>query len=582
MFKASIKRAFSLIMVLQAVFICLCIILAVHIFYQRYTELVYTQAETVLGLYTVSVENTLHMVEKGSYNILSDSSLQTQLTALQESSTQYDSYTARQRAERILANYLFSIDQGESICFISNKGEQLKGSYQLYLKDFPQETVRRFTQLAQTRDGGAVWTYDAEEQKIYLIRAIKETQSGKFHNLGILIITCPMEKIVRYDFPPEEKYRPLVILSEEGTNITTNAGIPDGTFPVPDPQQKTQYRFSEINGIQYYCTGKQSAYAGWTYTCYIPTSDMLHDVNSLRGQIFFALFAALALSLLFSSKLSSSVTRGIERLSKKMDGVRKGNYSFEPESSRFAITEIAGLNCNFEYMADEINYLINDVYRKQLMIQDMRYKILQNQINPHFIYNTLETVNAIAKQNSEEDISLIVQSLSKMLRGSLSSNDVLFMEEELALLQSFISIQKIRFEERLDFQLECKGDFSQVRIPKLTLQPLVENCINYGLERCSKTCRIRVKIGKGDGTVEIVISDNGPGMPQETIDGIFEGKIIPRRTGLGVKNVNERIKYTFGEEYGLQFKSELGRGTEVYITIPDEKSKEKGESGNEL
>jgi two-component system sensor histidine kinase YesM len=155
-----------------------------------------------------------------------------------------------------------------------------------------------------------------------------------------------------------------------------------------------------------------------------------------------------------------------------------------------------------------------------------------------------------------------------MLRASLCGQDMHSLRSEMELLESYIAIQKIRFEERLLFTMELQEGLDGVPIPKLTLQPLVENSISYGLERFSRPCRIHVKAQQMEGDVVIAVSDNGPGMEQEFVARIFSGEITPKGTGLGIKNIHERVRLAFGEAYGVQFESRPGKGTTACVRIP--------------
>lgn len=147
------------------------------------------------------------------------------------------------------------------------------------------------------------------------------------------------------------------------------------------------------------------------------------------------------------------------------------------------------------------------------------------------------------------------------------------LNEETRFLKDYITIQKIRFEERLDFRMEIDDEYLGLLIPKLTLQPIVENSINYCLEKYEGICSIRIECRKRDSWVELSISDNGPGMEQEFVRKLLSGESKPTKTGIGLKNIDERLRIFYGDEYGIIIESGIGKGTTVIIRVPtDEKA----------
>jgi two-component system sensor histidine kinase YesM len=222
-------------------------------------------------------------------------------------------------------------------------------------------------------------------------------------------------------------------------------------------------------------------------------------------------------------------------------------------------------------MAGQIEHLINDVYKKQIMIKDMSYRILQTQINPHFINNTLTMLDTLSKRNEPEKVTLIIQSISKMVRAAYAGNDMITLDEELDFLKAYLNVQKVRYEDRLFIEIDTVPECGLALIPKLTLQPITENSIKYGLESVEGRCEIHLSAHENGENVVIEISDNGPGMSEELIMGVLTGTVNARGSGLGIKNVHERIRIMFGETYGLAMHSGKTGGMTTTITIPGRK-----------
>jgi two-component system sensor histidine kinase YesM len=283
------------------------------------------------------------------------------------------------------------------------------------------------------------------------------------------------------------------------------------------------------------------------------------------------LLAVFTLIILMGVRFALDLTRPLERLTKEIKLVESGNFNL-PRDYRQGPErrdEIGAIQHDFEIMTGKIDELIRENYIKQLVIKDTQMKALQAQINPHFLYNTLESINWMAKVNGQADISLMAESLGNLLRGALKAKEnTVSVGEELTLLQNYINIQKIRYEERLDFRMLVDDELKKYRIPPLTLQPIVENAIVYSLEKMNDVCLITVQFVTCDGNIKVFIKDNGPGIEPELLGRINSGEFKPRGFGIGLKNINERLKLVFGDEYGISVHSIQGTGTMVELLIP--------------
>ncbi|MCY8278408.1 sensor histidine kinase, partial [Bacillus inaquosorum] len=206
--------------------------------------------------------------------------------------------------------------------------------------------------------------------------------------------------------------------------------------------------------------------------------------------------------------------------------------------------------------------LMEENVEKQLIIKETELKALQAQINPHFLYNTLESINWLAKANQQKQISKMVESLGFLLRNSIHmEKDTVTIQEEADIVLHYMTIQRFRFEERLNFTLDIDEEVKHCLIPKLTLQPLAENAIQYALEPFTRPCAIRLQAKKTKNCVCITVEDNGPGMDERILE-------TSGGRGIGLWNIRERIRLTFGESYDLHIQSEQGKGTRIVITIP--------------
>ncbi len=218
----------------------------------------------------------------------------------------------------------------------------------------------------------------------------------------------------------------------------------------------------------------------------------------------------------------------------------------------------------------------------QILWKQAKISELQSQINPHFLYNTLESIRGQALEDHNQKIADMTEALAKYFRYSINKeNDIVELSKEMENINNYIHIQQYRFEDRFQFLTKIDNDVDlSVKLPKMTLQPIVENALFHGIETRVSDGKILLKVTSNQKDVFIVVQDNGKGMDEETLrsiqvrfrtnDGILENRELKKHMGIALINVNHRLKLLFGEEYGLQVNSAFGIGTEVILTVPRE------------
>ena len=231
-----------------------------------------------------------------------------------------------------------------------------------------------------------------------------------------------------------------------------------------------------------------------------------------------------------------------------------------------AADEIGGLIRGFGSMIDKINYLINEVYEGKLLQKQYEMRALQAQINPHFLYNSLSLINWKALEAGKDDISKLTLALSSFYRTSLNrGNNVLTIRQELENMKSYLEIQSCMHDDSFDVILDIQEDILNYQTLNLLLQPLIENAIEHGIDLLEDRKGVIKITGRMDEErIYLYVEDNGVGIEPELLSSILEFKT----RGYGVRNVNERIKLFYGEEYKLQIESSEGQGTRSTITIP--------------
>jgi two-component system sensor histidine kinase YesM len=247
--------------------------------------------------------------------------------------------------------------------------------------------------------------------------------------------------------------------------------------------------------------------------------------------------------------------------------------------------ELGYLGQVYNKMVEDMNHLMNSIYREQITRKEAELKALQSQMNPHFLFNTLESVNWMAQMNNVPEISDTVSNLSSLIEANIGRDSRLItLSEEIAYIDQYIAIVKRRLEDRLEFHEIIDQNVLHVRIPRLLIQPLVENAVYHGIERVRRKGIIELKAESEDDKLIISVYDNGVGISTEELDKLSDRlsmdddayfKMIGKRgKSIGIENVNRRIKLFYGQEYGLKLESGEGQYTRVTASIPLEVRKD--------
>lgn len=282
-------------------------------------------------------------------------------------------------------------------------------------------------------------------------------------------------------------------------------------------------------------------------------------------------FAALALFLAYASyKIPLDITKPIIELSNVTDQVARGNLSVRSEV--YDGVEARMLSDSLNAMIDKINELLEQVTTEQIRLRKAEFELLQAQINPHFLYNTLDAIVWLAESGEQEMVVKMVRSLSDFFRTSLNQGkDIVTIQEELQHVRSYLSIQQVRYQDILQYDVKVPESLSMYYIPKITLQPIVENALYHGIKNKRGLGHISVRGREEEDRFVLSVEDDGIGMTEEQTEKVnyeilhMESK---EKVVYGLYNINERIRLNFGEEYGINITSKYGEGTKVEVVLP--------------
>lgn len=321
----------------------------------------------------------------------------------------------------------------------------------------------------------------------------------------------------------------------------------------------------------------RSEKTGWTVVGCMNTKELLRSSNGAKKVYVATAVILVAIALFISSLIAKNITFPIQKLRNSMAKVQEGDFSAE-DLEIPSENEIGSLTQSFNVMTHRIRELMEENIHEQEQKRKSELKALQSQINPHFLYNTLDSIIWMAEGKKNEEVVLMTAALARLLRQSISNEDELVsIGQEVEYVRSYLTIQKMRYKDKLEFSIEVDPAITSNQIIKLVLQPLTENAIYHGLKyKESKGLLIVRGYEKGDDVV-LEIIDNGVGMDEETLAHIFEKhKVNYRSNGVGVYNVQKRLTLYYGHEYGITYRSKKGEGTIATIVIPKSQEEHHG------
>ena len=473
----------------------------------------------------------------------------------------------------------------DDIALISGKGELIESMPALRLKDNSNVLEKDFFKKSMAESEYINFSmphirdlFDRNESSyswvISLSRAVEVTDEGKATQALLLI---------NLNYMYFEEIFSNVNLGNGGYVYLTN----DRGDIIWHPKQNEIYsgRFKEDN--KYAATLKDGitvenlseknltlnvrtiGYTGWKLVGVTPSAALGIDGIKFR---FFVLFVAdlfLFLLAMINAFISDKISNPIKRLDGSVREIESGNLDVEivPSGSY----EVEHLGKSIKNMLGRIKVLMSDLVEEHNAKRKSEFDTLQSQINPHFLYNTLDIIVwMIENENSDKAVS-IVTALAKFFRISLSKGkNIITVKDEVEHVRNYLMIQNMRFKNRFEYSIDVDEEVLSYSSLKLMLQPLVENAIYHGMEFMDGDGEIDVKVFKENESLYFTITDNGLGMSEDMVEALLSKDFVPSKkgSGIGVKNVNERIKLYFGNEYGLKVESEPDEGTKITIHLP--------------
>ncbi|MBD0380100.1 sensor histidine kinase [Paenibacillus sedimenti] len=374
-------------------------------------------------------------------------------------------------------------------------------------------------------------------------------------NLGLLKID--LNEILFSDILDE------VHLGNEGTVYLTKDNIiiyaKDREF-VGKPVSALDNR--QITRVEYELEEKS-----WKIIGAVPQTEILHGIDQFNRIFMFMVILILAAIMAFAIATAQTVLRPLKKIMRGMESVQQGNLQVVLHHK--SNDEFSAIFFHFNYMVDRVNNLIETIYQQQTQNRKAELLSLLSKLNPHFLYNSLDMIYWKAIIKGEEEIGGIIVALSNILRYSIShQNEFVTVTEDIEQLEHYLLIQRMRFEEKLRYEFQIQPDLAHYKIPKLAIQPLVENAMKYAFQDMKHDGLIRIRGYLDENDLIFEVIDNGVGMTEEKVRrlvSICESE--SEEGGLGIRLVHQRAKYIYGENYGIHIESAIGKGTTIRVRL---------------
>lgn len=402
---------------------------------------------------------------------------------------------------------------------------------------------------------------------VSVVRAVRDPDDGTV--LGVIcvdMLTRGIEERIRNTRLGKTGY----VFVRDGRGDIVYAPVNDSVYRVnADGEAGVQV----IAGERYQIMLSHSDITGWDTVSVLRMGELPEQVNVLHRYTLIMALAAMTLAIMLSLRFSKSFTRPITHLAELMDKAEQGNLDVRFQDAD-AQGEMVVLGQSFNSMIAKLRELLSLVYRQQQEKRRAEIRTLQAQIKPHFLYNTLDTIRWMAEEHDAPEIVSTVSALTRLFRISLSrGQEIISLAEETEHVQSYLYIQKVRYEDKLNYTIDIPEDLGELKVQKLILQPLVENAIYHGIKQKRGPGHIEVSAQRKGELLVFTVADDGAGMSPEKCEqlnrDLTDEEAMPN-SGYGIYNVNNRIRLSYGMRYGLHYEINPSGGVTVTMTCPVE------------
>lgn len=403
-----------------------------------------------------------------------------------------------------------------------------------------------------------------------VVRCINSRQGEAVAYLMLNVEETQIYKM--YQFLTKTNENVIYVVDQTGTIISSSNRSLNGFefFHMKNLDRlfdKKGHIFTKMRGSDILFTRYYDSNSGFTILEEIPVQSLMEPIDQVRIFIVCLAFIVMTAATCYAVYFTDRVTKPLSQLCEFMVQVKEDNMDQECEVQGY--TEINILSCRLNLMLHRIWELVQGIKQNERQKRKLELSFLQAQINPHFMYNTLFSIKCMVDMGKNEEASKMLSAFIQLLRSTLSNPDeYVEIRYEFEMLKQYVDIQQFRYDNHFQIIFESDEKVAEKKIPKLLIQPLLENAIFHGIEQRQEGGLIILTARQIQDTVVVTVEDNGVGMDPEIIEKIEHGEMVPGKIHIGIGNVKERIQLNFGENYGVRIESVPGKGTKIILTFP--------------
>ncbi|RII36601.1 sensor histidine kinase [Clostridium chromiireducens] len=436
-------------------------------------------------------------------------------------------------------------------------------------------------------NGGGVTFEKGQENYVSLIRLVRDMDN--MNKLGILVINIPQKSFKQvFDNISNDAETNIVILDKENQKITSlkslkdekenvevNINIDNEIVRIGDEfsGNDTGYKMKKLGTTEYLISYSSKNNYNWKFVSIIPFAQLSKESMTMIFIGFIIILFNGIILFICSISISRIITLPIKSLLTSMKDIEKGVFN-EVRIKTYGY-EFKKLCSGYNIMITEIKKLIARVIEEQKTIRKAELYTFQAQIKPHFLYNTLDSINSLALSGCNKEVSYLVEALGNYYRTSVSKGkEIITIREEVEMVKNYLKIQKVRYPDLFEMEYTIESNCFEYKIPKLILQPLAENALYHGIRAKGKNGTIKISAHKGEGIVILSVEDDGAGMSEEQIEDILISKDRGIEESFGLRGTFERIRIFYGNDNAYKIESKLGEGTKIVLFIEAEEKEE--------
>ena len=548
------------------VFLCILLLTSVSLFNIRmisvaHQKVLYQTVASSLSFSAKELNNHLDVISTMADMVLADSTMQKNLGILKDTEQIQERTVAYKAIYGMLNEYYFNFRKNNIRYMSLYQGNFSIHTHIINKEKLPDSIRKDLISRAEAAKGKTILVTDYSDQYgLFMVKNIRRTQFLKLDSIGSLIINIDMKQLIDSSTDNSHLYESADYILYDGKNlIYQSSAVTDKDPSVVSKIFLSRYGLFRSMGKDFFYVRQALSNYEWDYVCIIPYDNILASLTTSFRFSFFITVIAVIISGLLSSALIDSIIRHFNNLLLKMKNFADGQKESLniPYDYAGRTDELGILHTRFDQMVNEVNELIQNGYLNEILRKEAQLKALETQMNPHFLYNTLESINWRAKSVGAKDISSMAENLGTLLRITLDQNSKeVPLRRELELVQCYMTIQKFRYEDRLEYKITVPEDLYSCCVLKLTLQPLVENAIRYGLEENTEGCFIHILAERSLDVLYVYIKNNGSAFEDQLLEKLKTNQISPHGFGIGLLNILQRMQLTYGEEYGLTLYNE--------------------------